>query len=260
MVGGIMRKLHFILLLSVALSLSAFLIPNATFGANYSFKSVRTERISYDPSYFNLGTFNDIIAAAIITDLRSSEASSINHIIKWTPAGGSEQEKVLDYEGEYSSGQWFLTVLAHDLEASSFPMWEEINYDFYIDSIIQPPPIIISSGSFRELTIPTATYNPSTHIVTWQAVESRNYKVRILGSTYQDDILFDSVTITNNETYQFTDQSAINLLDAGAILAVEAREFKSASEALNISIYITKTDPVSKPVVTPQNMLPLDTE
>ena len=236
-----MRKLYSFLLFSVALLFCAFFIPITAIGANYSFKSVRTERISYDPAYFNLGTFNDIIAAAIITDLTSSEAASINHTVKWTPTGGSEQEKVLDYEGEYPSGQWFLTVLAHDVEASSFSVWEEINYDFYINDILQSPPVNVSSGSFRELTIPTATYDPSTHTVTWQAAESRNYKVRILGSTYQDDILFDSETIIDNETYQFTDQSAINLLDAGAILAIEAREFKSSSEVLNISIYITKT-------------------
>ena len=255
-----MRKLHFILLFSIALSLSVFFIPNATFGADYSFKSVRNERISYDPAYFDLGTFNDIIAAAIITDLSASEAESILHTVKWTPAGGSQQEKAFDYEGEHSGTQWFLSVLDHDVEASSFPVWEEINYDFYINGTFQPSAVFISSGSFKELTTPTAKYYPSTHVVTWQIVESRNYRVRILGSTYQDDILFDSVTIIDNETYQFTDPIAINLLDAGAIISVEARQFKSASEALNMSIYITKTEPVLKSMTVPANILLLDSE
>jgi hypothetical protein len=221
---------------------------NTAFRADYTFKSVWNERISYDPAYFNLGTFNDIIAGAIVSGLPASEAESILHTIKWTPADGSQQEKVLSYEGEHFGNQWFLGALDHDVEASSFPMWEDMNYDFYIDGIFQSPSVFTSSGSFSELTTPTTTYDPSTHVITWQTVESRNYRVRILGSTYQDDILFDSVTIIDNETYQFIDPFALSLLDAGAIIAVEARQFKSATELLNTSIYITKTEPVPKPV------------
>jgi len=78
-----------------------------------------------------------------------SEAKSILHNVKWTPAGGSQQEKVLGYEGEHFGDQWFLSVFDHDVEASSFSMWEDINYDFYIDGIFQPPSVFISSGSFR---------------------------------------------------------------------------------------------------------------
>jgi len=201
------------------------------------------ESISYDPAYFNLGTFNDIIAAAILTDITASEAELILHTVKWTPAGGSQQEETLRNEGKFSGGQGFLIELAHDVDASSFPMWENIDYNFYIDSVFQPPPVIISSGALQELTTPTAVYDPLSHVITWQTVESRNYKVRILGSTYQDDILFDSETIIDQETYRFTDPSALSLINSGAIIAVEARQFKSSFEALNMSIYITKTKP-----------------
>jgi hypothetical protein len=237
-----MKRYFLISLLGLFLFLT-FLFANSVFGANYTFKSVRNERVSYDPAYFDFGTFNDIMAAAIITDLTASEAESILHTVRWTPEGGTQQEATLNYEGENFGTQWFLSVLAHDVEASSFPMWEDISYAFYIDGIFQPPSVFISSGTFRELTIPTAIYDPLTHVVTWQVVEVRNYKVRILGSTDQDDFLFDSETIRDKEIYQFTDPLAISLINSGAILAVEAREFKSTSEALNISIYITKTEP-----------------
>ena len=65
----------------------------------------------------------------------------------------------------------------------------------------------------------------------------------LLGSTYQDDILFDSETIIGEETYRFTDLSALSLINSGAIIAVEARQFKSSLEAVNMSIYITRTKP-----------------
>ena len=103
------------------------------------------ESISYDPAYFNLGTFNDIIAAAILTDITASEAELILHTVKWTPAGGSQQEETLRNEGQFSGGQGFLIEFAHDVDASSFPMWENIGYNFNIDSVFQPPPVIISS-------------------------------------------------------------------------------------------------------------------
>ena len=102
-------------------ALLMFIFVNSIFGAiyTYTFKSVRNERVSYDPAYFNLGTFNDIIAAAILTGITASEAESLVHIVKWTPAGGSQQEKTLRYEGQYSGSQWYLIELAHDVVASS---------------------------------------------------------------------------------------------------------------------------------------------
>jgi hypothetical protein len=239
-----MKRNSFITILALQVFLM-FIFANAVFGAiyTYTFKSVRNERISYDPAYFNLGTFNDIIAAGILSDITASEAELILHTVKWTPAGGLQQEETLRYEGGWPGGQGFLIELAHDVDASSFPMWENIDYDFYIDGVFQPPPVIISSGALQELTTPTAVYDALTHVISWQTVESRNYKVRILGSTYQDDILFDSETIIGEETYRFTDLSALSLINSGAIIAVEARQFKSSLEAVNMSIYITKTKP-----------------
>ena len=236
-----MKKFYLFSIIAVQL-LIICLLANPIIGADYSFKSVRNERISNDPLYFPLGTFNDIIAAAIITDLSALEAETILHTVRWTPDAGT-QESVLNYEGEYFGDQWFLVVLAHDVDASSFSRWEDINYDFYIDDVFQEPSVFISSGTFRELTTPKAVYEPLTYIIRWEPVEVRNYKVRVLGSTYQDDILFDSETIRDKEIYQFTDPFARSLINSGAIIAVEARQFKSASEALNISIYVTKTLP-----------------
>ena len=213
---------------------------DTVFSADYSFKSVWNERISYDPTYFDLGTFNDIVAGAIIADLTPQEAESIAHTVKWTPTGGSQQEGVLSYGGEQPLGQTFIYVLEHNAAAASFSAWEDISYDFLIDDVLQAPSISVSPGSLQELSIPTATYNHETKTITWQAVESRNYRVRILGSTDQDDILFDSETIVDSETYQFTDPDALDLLDDGAIIAVEARQIKSSTELFNTSIYITK--------------------
>ena len=237
-----MRRIFIISDIVVGVILILFL-ANASYGVTYTFKSVRNERISYDSEYFDLGTLNDIIAAAILIDISASDAESIHHTVRWETSGELLKEQTLDYEGEHPSGHWYMTVLAHDISAASFSAWENIDYNFHIDDDFQAPSVFIPPGTFKELTTPKSVYNPLTHIITWQPVEVRNYKVRILGSTYQDDILFDSETIRDEETYQFTDPYALGLINAGAIIAVEARQFKSSSEALNMSIYITMTEP-----------------
>ena len=205
----------------------------------YSFKSVWNERKSYDSNFFPLGTFNDIIGGVILTDVPDPE--SINYSVKWTPSGGTLKEKELIYIGVFAGGDAYLDVLGHDV--TSFTEWENISYDFYLNNEIQPPSIFVNEGVLQELPIPTSDYCSPTKFIEWDEVTSaRNYRVRILGSSDPDDILFDSPTIRDQEFYQFPEQ-VWHILDAGAITAIEARQFKSMTELYNTSIYITQTPP-----------------
>ena len=238
--------------LSLFVVLLVFSFLNSSFGATYSFKSVWNERLSYDPTYFSLGTFNDISAGAIITGITDSEAATLTHDVRWIPpGGGSQQTQALTYREDFpniGAGNYaYSGVLAHDVSAASFGDWENNSYGFYIDDVFQSPSVITESDVFAELTSPVYTYDSSSKFLEWQEVESRIYRVRILGSENTDDVLFDSETIRDKESYQFTDLDAIMLLDAGAILSVEARQFKNENEFYNTSIYISQTTPIPVP-------------
>jgi hypothetical protein len=224
------RKSILIILMGILLALS-FVSSGTAYGYNVLVKAVWSEHVSYDTNYFCLGENTYIMGGINLDDPSISTAT-----VKWdsTTIG-------LPLVNFLNNVALYIKALG-SVPPTSFGDWENKTYTFEIDGF-EVGNVFITPGTLRELSIPVATYNDDTKTVSWQSVEFAGmYQVRILRSTNVDDFLFSSKRLEPDETQYTFDQPYHSLLDNGAIIAVEAREFVDDSLA-NTSIYVTRTFP-----------------
>jgi Tol biopolymer transport system component len=214
----------------VLLALSFVSIGNA-YGFIVQFKAVYCEHVSYDNKYFSLGEITYIMGGVNLDQPIIS-----NPTVSWDSI--TLELPLQNYL--YGAAQ-YQTPFGY-VPPTSFSDWENITYTFEIDGS-EVGSVFIQPGTLRELSIPVATYDDNTKTVSWQSVEfADEYRVRILQSTNVDDFLFSSIRL-EPDVSQFSFDPLYNyILENGAIIAVEARDFNPPFDFLsNTSIYVTRS-------------------
>jgi hypothetical protein len=208
-------------------------------------KGVASEHRGYDTKYFSLSETTSIVGFIVLEDLEV-DPSSIYATLEWDTT-----EQALPFTAILGATDLALYIAAlGNVPPTSFSDWENKTYTFKFNEIVVGD-IFIPPGTYRELSLPVATYDENTKTVSWQNVEfADEYRVRILRSNNVDDWLFQARIWVPAETEYEFDPQYYDILDNGAIITVEAMEWNPTFTLLvNNSIYVTHSAPSSDDIL-----------
>ena len=230
-----MRRLCIFRCFSLILLASIFVGMGTAYGYIVIIKAVFSEHLGYETKHFNLGEATYIFGGIGLADL--ADPLSISVTVEWDTT-----EKVLPYAIDYGGGSAGYNAVFGYVPPTSFSDWENKTYTFKVDGFVAGD-VFVPSNTLRQLSLPVAIYDDNSKTVSWQSVEfADEYRVRILRSTNVDDFLFDSIRL-GPDVNQFSFDPAYHyILENGAIIAVEARDWNPPFDFLsNTSIYVTRS-------------------
>ena len=214
---------------------TSLVATNSVYGYIVPVTEVFCEHVEYDPAYYTPSESTYIYAGIFMEDMGLPANYTVE--VKW-----DNNTRILPFQFFRPSRALFSTQLGY-LPPTSFDSWENRFYTFYVNGLVVGADTI-TGGALRRLSTPKADYNRATKSISWEMVDfADGYVVMILNRTNVDDLRFDTGDLGPVNRYTFG-TAYHDLLDLGAVLAVEAWDYTTGPFNLNnSSIYVTSSLP-----------------